>query len=65
MKKEKKHLYIDDTNQLYFILSGRLGVTDNYAKDAIQKDLSLEQFYEAAYKLRGADKDTFNKDVLD
>ena len=65
MKKEKKHLYLDDTNQLYFILSGRLGVTDNYAKDAIQKDLSLEQFYEAAYKLRGADKDTFNKDVLD
>jgi 4-hydroxy 2-oxovalerate aldolase len=65
MKKEKKHLYLDDTNQLYFILSGRLGITDNYAKVAIQKDLSLEQFYEAAYKLRGVDKDTYNKDILD
>ena len=64
-KKEKKHLFINDTNQLYFILSGRLGITDNYAKNAIEKGLSLEQFSEIAIKLRGIDKDTYNKKVLD
>lgn len=65
MKNEKKHLFINDTDQLYFILSGRLGITDNYAKNAIEKGLSLEQFSEIAIKLRGIDKDTYNKEVLD
>ena len=64
MQKEKKHLYINDTSQLYFILSGRLGITDNYAKNAILKDLTLEQFFEIAHKIRGIDKDTYNKEIL-
>ena len=41
-----------------------LGITDNYAKNAILKDLTLEQFFEIAHKIRGIDKDTYNKEIL-
>ncbi len=64
MKKEKKHLHIKNTDYLFHIISGRLGITDNYAKKAIEQNLSLEKFQIFASKLRGIDKDTFNKKLL-
>ena len=58
---EKDHLETRDIRRLYTIISGRLNITDNYAKEAFEKNISLEKFYTEASKLRGIEKDTFKQ----
>jgi hypothetical protein len=49
---------------LYNLITGRLGVTYNYAKSAFQDNLSLHRFYEICSLLRDEKKDTFQKSNL-
>lgn len=58
ISKEKNHLYLKNDLKLYTTISGRLNITDNYAKEAIKKNIDIEEFYNQALLLRGVDKDT-------
>ncbi len=58
---EKDHFELKNIRNLYTIISGRLNITDNYAKEAFEKNISLEKFYIEASKLRGMEKDTFKQ----
>ena len=58
---EKNHFGLEDNKKLYTLVSGRLNITDNYAKEAIKKKIDLETFYIKASKLRGIQKDTFEE----
>jgi hypothetical protein len=61
---ESKHFNFSNKIYLYNLITGRLGVTDNYAKSAFQENLSLARFYEICSLLRGAKKDIFEKSNL-
>lgn len=58
---EKKHFRFNNINKIYSLISGRLNITDNYAKEAFQKKIGIEKFYSEAIKLRGSKKDTYEK----
>tara|TARA_Y100001970_G_C14256495_1_gene875875 strand:+ start:4448 stop:5380 length:933 start_codon:yes stop_codon:yes gene_type:complete len=59
--QEKANFDLKDNKFLYTIISGRLNITDNYAKEAISKNISLENFYNKASELRGVERDTFKE----
>jgi 4-hydroxy 2-oxovalerate aldolase len=61
---ESKHFNFNNKIYLYNLITGRLGVTDNYAKSAFQDNLSLSRFYEICSLLRDEKKDTFQKSNL-
>ena len=58
---EKENFGTIDQRKLYTLISGRLNITDNYSKEAIEKNIDMETFYNKASKLRGLEKDTFKK----
>jgi 4-hydroxy 2-oxovalerate aldolase len=61
---ETKHLPLNKKIYLYNLITGRIGVTDNYAKYALAKNLSLTHFYQDCLQLREDKKDIFDKSNL-
>ena len=64
IKQEKNHFDFNNIEYLYNIISGRLNITCNYAKQAFEMDLDLEKFYSKCKLLRGNEKDIFHKKFL-
>ena len=58
---ETKHLQLNKKIYLYNLITGRLGVTDNYAKYAFENNLPLTKFYQDCLQLREEKKDIFDK----
>jgi 4-hydroxy 2-oxovalerate aldolase len=52
-------------NSALNIITGRLNVTDNYTKNAINNKISLDQFWTCCKKLNGKDKDSYNPESFD
>tara|TARA_R110002124_G_scaffold74180_1_gene199101 strand:- start:1117 stop:2085 length:969 start_codon:yes stop_codon:yes gene_type:complete len=48
----------------YFLLTGRTGITDNYASEAERKNLDIAKFYEFCKTVSSLDKDNYNKTLL-
>lgn len=46
------------------LMTGRLNVTDNYAKYALKNDISIKPFFDALMRINGRDKDTYNEDLI-
>lgn len=46
------------------LVTGRINVTDNYAKYALNHGLSLKDFMNALLRIHGKDKDTYNENVI-
>jgi len=61
ISEEKDHFKLKNIFKLYTLITGRLNVTDNYAKEAIQKKITIEHFYNKISLLRGVDKDTYKE----
>jgi 4-hydroxy 2-oxovalerate aldolase len=61
---ETKHLSLNKKIYLYNLITGRIGVTDNYAKYALANNLPLTQFYQDCLQLREDKKDIFDKSNL-
>jgi len=64
IKKESKHFKLNETDFLYNSISGRLNITDNYAKQAMENKVDLYDFYEICSGIRGKQKDTFDKKIF-
>ena len=58
---EKENFGTINQMRLYSLISGRLNITDNYSKEAIQKKIDIETFYTKVSLLRGLKKDTFKE----
>ncbi len=65
VENEQKHLQLDKKIYLFNLITGRLGVTDNYAKYAFIKKLPLRKFHQTCLQLREEKKDVFDKSNLD
>jgi len=65
MQKEKKHLLLNKINYLFYKLSGRMNITDNYATFAISKSMPLKKFSNFCLTLRKKEKDVFNKVLIE
>ena len=61
IQKEKSHLNLKNDAILYNMISGRTNVTSNYAQHGLREKIDLQKFYAKCLKLRGFDKDNFNK----
>lgn len=46
------------------IISGRLGITDNYSKLAFKNSLSPREFWDRGVRISGRDKDSFRSEAL-
>lgn len=46
------------------LLTGRLNVTDNYAKYALKNNISIKKFFDALMRLSARDKDTYNEALI-
>jgi 4-hydroxy 2-oxovalerate aldolase len=64
IQKEKIHFKLKNTDFLYYMITGRLNVTDRYATHAIKICLSLEKFYIDCQRLRNKDRDVFNSKLI-
>ena len=47
------------------LIAGRLNVTDNYAKYALQNDISIQVFFSALIRITGKNKDTYNENLIE
>ena len=65
IKTNHSHLGYNNLENLYYIISGRMSVTDNYAKQAYKNKISFKRFYEFCFHLRNFEKDNFNSKLLD
>ena len=62
IQKEKSHLNLkNDATWAYRLSQCSANVTSNYAQHGIKEKLDLQKFYTKCLKLRGFDKDNFNK----
>ena len=48
----------------YYTITGRFSITDNYAKQAVQLGVSLEDFIEFCRTVKKIEKDSFNEQLL-
>jgi 4-hydroxy 2-oxovalerate aldolase len=46
------------------LITGRMNVTDNYAKYALKNNLTLKIFMNALGRIKGKDKDTYNESLI-
>jgi len=58
---ERDHFNLKNIEKLFTAITGRLNITDNYAKEAIKKNIDLEIFYNKTSNLRGVEKDTYRE----
>jgi 4-hydroxy 2-oxovalerate aldolase len=65
MQKEKKHLLLNKINYLFYKLTGRMNITDNYATFALSKGMPLKKFSDFCLSLRGKKKDVFDNSLIE
>lgn len=51
--------------EAFCLLAGRLSITDNYARLAVDLDMSAQDFYNVGKRLAGVEKDSFSKDSFE
>ena len=57
----KNHLHLTMPQNIYTLITSKYGICDNYATEAKRINMKLNEFSELCSKVKGKDKDNFNK----
>ena len=61
---QNKTILTHDVNPAYYIVTGTYGITDNYATQAVKKNMPLQSFVDFCHTIEGLQKDNFNKNLM-